>query len=62
MQELGKAVTNTAMLGAIEKATNIVDYEKLKANMFNHFVRDLGKDIAEKNVKCFERAYNEVKL
>jgi pyruvate ferredoxin oxidoreductase gamma subunit len=62
LQELGKAVTNTAMLGAIEKATNIVDYEKLKANMYNHFVRDLGKDIADKNVNCFVRAYNEVKL
>ena len=62
LEELGKAVTNTAMLGAIEKATNIVDFEKLKANMYNHFVKDLGKDIAEKNVNCFVRAYNEVKL
>ena len=62
LEELGKAVTNTAMLGVIEKATNIVDFEQLKQNMFNHFVHELGKDIAEKNVKCFERAYHEVNL
>jgi len=62
LEELGKAVTNTAMLGAIEKATNIVDYEQLKTHMFNHFMTELGNDIAEKNVKCFARAYNEVNL
>jgi pyruvate ferredoxin oxidoreductase gamma subunit len=62
LEELGKPVTNTAMLGAIEKATNIVNYEQLKTHMFNHFVHELGKDIADKNVNCFVRAYNEVKL
>src|SRR4030066_818975 len=62
LEELGKAVTNTAMLGAIEKVTNIVDYEKLKQNLFNHFVHDLGEDIANKNVNAFARAYNEVKV
>lgn len=60
LEELGKPITNTAMLGAIEKATNIVDFEKLKVNMFNHFVHDLGKDLADKNIKAFERAYKEV--
>ena len=59
LEELGRAVTNTAMLGAIEKATNIVDYEQLKNNIYNHFVSGLGKDLAEKNTKAFTRAYNE---
>jgi len=62
LEELGKAVTNTAMLGTIMKATNIVNFEQLKENMFNHFVKDLGKDIAEKNVKAFVRAYNETQV
>ena len=62
LEELGKPVTNTAMLGTIEKATNIVDYEQLKEHMHNHFVRELGKDIADKNVNCFVRAYNETKI
>jgi len=60
LEELGRAVTNTAMLGAVEKLTNIVDFETLKSHMFKHFEYHLGKDLAEKNVKAFERAYNEV--
>ncbi|HJX06278.1 MAG TPA: 2-oxoacid:acceptor oxidoreductase family protein [Candidatus Nanoarchaeia archaeon] len=59
LEELGKPVTNTTMLGTIEKVTNIVNFEQLKENLFNHFVHDLGKDIADKNVNCFVRAYNE---
>lgn len=62
LEELGKAITNTAMLGAIEKGTNIVNYEVLKKHMLKHFEYHLGKDLAEKNVKAFERAYNEVKV
>ncbi|MBN2052127.1 2-oxoacid:acceptor oxidoreductase family protein [Candidatus Woesearchaeota archaeon] len=61
LEELGKAVTNTTMLGTIEKVTNIVNYDKLKENLFNHFVHELGQDIATKNVNCFVRAYNETK-
>jgi len=62
LEELGKPITNTAMLGAIEKATNMVDYEELKKHLYEHFVHDLGKDIADKNINAFVRAYNEVKL
>jgi len=60
LEELGKAITNTAMLGALEKATNIVDFEALKKHILKHFTYHLGKDLAIKNVKAFERAYNEV--
>ena len=62
LEELGRAVTNTAMLGAVEKLTNIVDFETLKSHMFKHFEYHIGKDLAEKNVKAFERAYNEVQV
>ena len=62
LEELGRAVTNTAMLGAIERATNIVDYQHLKDNMLEHFTHELGKDLADKNVNAFVRAYNEVKV
>jgi pyruvate ferredoxin oxidoreductase gamma subunit len=61
LEELGKPVTNTAMLGTIEKATNIVNYEQLKDHIHKHFVHELGEDIANKNVNCFVRAYNETK-
>lgn len=62
LEELGRAITNTTMLGVIEKATNIVGFEALKEHMFKHFEYHLGKDLAEKNVKAFERAFNEVNV
>lgn len=62
LEELGKPITNTAMLGAIVKATGIVEYEELKKHLYEHFVQELGKDVAEKNINAFERAYKEVKL
>ena len=60
LEELCRAVTNTAMLGAVEKLTNCVDYEFLKNHMLKHFEYHLGKDLAEKNVNAFVRAFNEV--
>ncbi|HHE36628.1 MAG TPA: pyruvate synthase [Candidatus Woesearchaeota archaeon] len=62
LEELGRAVTNTAMLGALEKATGVVDYEGLKKHILKHFAYHLGEDLAMKNVNAFERAYNEVGL
>ena len=62
LEELGRPITNTAMLGALEKVTNIVNYEGLKKQSFEHFEYKLGKDFAEKNIKALERAYNEVRV
>jgi len=62
LEELGRAVTNTAMLGVVEKVTSIVDYEVLKNHILKHFTYHLGKDLAMKNVNAFVRAYNEVSV
>jgi pyruvate ferredoxin oxidoreductase gamma subunit len=60
--ELGKPVTNTAMLGAFEKATNVVDLEHLKSYLLAHFTKKLGADIAQKNLNAMMRAYDEAKV
>ena len=60
IEELGRPVTNTAMLGALEKAREVVDFNALKEQSFKHFEYKLGKDLAEKNIKAIDRAYNEV--
>jgi pyruvate ferredoxin oxidoreductase gamma subunit len=60
METLGKPVTNTAMLGAFEKATNTVGLDALKNYVTVHFTKKLGKDIADKNMNALVRAYNEV--
>ncbi|MBN1792707.1 2-oxoacid:acceptor oxidoreductase family protein [Candidatus Woesearchaeota archaeon] len=60
IEELGRPVTNTAMLGAIEKVTNIVDVEVLKSYATKHFTHKLGDELTRRNLNAFMRAYNEV--
>ncbi len=62
LETLGKPVTNTTMLGAMAKAIPSINFETLKSYTYNHFLKKLGKDIADKNIAALERAYNEVVL
>jgi pyruvate ferredoxin oxidoreductase gamma subunit len=55
-EELGIAITNTTMLGALVKVTGIIKPESMK----EPFEQRFGK-IAGKNLKSFNRAYEEVK-
>ncbi len=54
MRILGKAITNTAMMGAFSKATGIVDMDTIKGIIGERF-EDVG------NVKAAEEAYLELK-
>lgn len=54
---LGIPVTNTAMLGALVKATGIVDLQ----SMIQGVVRRFPGKIGELNRKVVERSYSEVK-
>ena len=56
-EELGLPITNTTMLGALLKATGIVDKEPLFEALEKRFGR-----LAEKNKKALERAMNETKI
>jgi pyruvate ferredoxin oxidoreductase gamma subunit len=51
---IGLPITNTTMVGALVKATNIVDLQALK----EPFKRRFGK-IAPRNIEAMERAFNE---
>jgi pyruvate ferredoxin oxidoreductase gamma subunit len=55
--ELRVPITNTTMLGAVIKATRLVDIESVKAPLEARFGR-----IASRNIKAMERAYNELKI
>jgi 2-oxoacid:acceptor oxidoreductase gamma subunit (pyruvate/2-ketoisovalerate family) len=55
--ELHVPITNTTMLGAVIKATRLVDIGSLKAPLEARFGR-----IASRNIKAMERAYNEIKI
>jgi pyruvate ferredoxin oxidoreductase gamma subunit len=56
-EELGLAITNTTMLGALLKASEVVD----KGAMIEPLQKRFGR-LAERNIKAFERAYKETKI
>ena len=51
---LGVPIVNTTMLGALVKATNVVDLMSLHKPLENRFGR-----LGERNIKAMERAYEE---
>jgi 2-oxoacid:acceptor oxidoreductase gamma subunit (pyruvate/2-ketoisovalerate family) len=54
---LDTPMTNTALLGAVAKATGIVSLEGIQKTLKNRF----RPDLAEKNFAVVQEAYNEVK-
>jgi 2-oxoacid:acceptor oxidoreductase gamma subunit (pyruvate/2-ketoisovalerate family) len=55
---LGAPITNTAMLGTVAKATNIVTMEGIEKTVKGRF----KLDIAEKNFAVIKEAYKEAKV
>jgi pyruvate ferredoxin oxidoreductase gamma subunit len=56
-EELGLPITNTTMLGALLKASEVMDKEAMIEPLQERFGR-----LAERNIKAFERAYKETKI
>lgn len=56
-EELGRPITNTTMLGAMVKVTGVIRPESIEEPLRSRFGR-----IAERNLKSFMRAFNEVKI
>ena len=57
MRILGRLITNTAMLGAAARATNIVKMENIEKAVHERFPEPL----AEKNIAVIKEAYKEAK-
>ena len=57
METLGLPITNTTMLGSLVKSAGVVDKESVIQPLKDRFGR-----IAEKNIKAFERAFQETEL
>lgn len=56
-QELGVAIVNTTMLGALIKATDIVSMDSMRGPVEHRFGR-----IAQKNLTAMKRAYDEIEF
>jgi 2-oxoacid:acceptor oxidoreductase gamma subunit (pyruvate/2-ketoisovalerate family) len=57
MRVLGRAITNTAMLGVVTRATGIVKMESIEKALHERFPEPL----AEKNLGVIKEAYKEAK-
>ena len=58
---LGRPVPNTAMMGALCKATGVLKLDTLIKQGGKIFEKKYGKAVADKNVEAIRRAYAEVK-
>jgi pyruvate ferredoxin oxidoreductase gamma subunit len=56
-EELGVPIVNTTMLGALVKATGVVDLEAMIEPLKERFGR-----LADKNIKALRRAYAETQV
>jgi pyruvate ferredoxin oxidoreductase gamma subunit len=60
IDSIGRAITNTPMLGAVVKATSIVKFETLLEKTRERFEGRLSEKLVEGNIAAVKRAYEEV--
>ena len=60
LDELGRPMTNTAMLGALVKVSDIVSLKSVLEELRAKFTGKFKDEVIAKNVKAVERAYEEV--
>lgn len=60
-EEIGKAIPNTPMLGALIKASSVLKLDTVSKHLRESFGGKFSKEVVEGNVKALKRAYEEVK-
>lgn len=63
VETIGKDIPNTPMLGALIKATGMLDFKEMLENMKHKLEKKFKSkpEVIDGNLKAIERAYNEVK-
>ena len=61
IEEMGRDVTNTPMLGAFARATSIFDVETLTEQLRAWFGKKISASAVEANIRAMRRAADEVK-
>ncbi len=61
MDELGRPIPNTPMIGALLKATDLLDIELLLSGVRHKFSGKFSDKIVQGNIRAIKRAYEEVK-
>lgn len=60
VESIGRAIPNTPMLGALLKATGIMDVDKVAEHIRSSFGKKFSQEIIDGNVAALTRAYAEV--
>ncbi|MCD6590586.1 MAG: 2-oxoacid:acceptor oxidoreductase family protein [Candidatus Aenigmarchaeota archaeon] len=58
---LGVNMPNTPILGALIKATEILEIKDIEEKIRERFLKKIGEEKTNANIQCVRRAYNEVK-
>jgi pyruvate ferredoxin oxidoreductase gamma subunit len=62
LDEMGRPIPNTPMLGALVKVSEMISLEVLLEDITVKFSKKFKKQIVEGNLRAIKRAYEEVKL
>lgn len=62
LETLGLPIPNTPMLGALLKVRPIVPMESLENEVKKKFLKKIGEQKTEANIKAIKRAFEEVKV
>jgi pyruvate ferredoxin oxidoreductase gamma subunit len=60
LEEIGKPMVNTIMLGALIKVRDLVSYDMLEDQITNRFMGKLPDKVILKNLSALKRGYQEV--
>jgi pyruvate ferredoxin oxidoreductase gamma subunit len=61
IDELGRPMPNTPMIGALVKATACISMSALKKDIQKKFLAKFGERVVRGNIRAIERAFEEVK-
>ena len=61
IDEIGRPIPNTPMMGALIKVTELLNMETLKKDLEKKFMKKFGEKVVQGNFNAIERAYKEVK-
>jgi pyruvate ferredoxin oxidoreductase gamma subunit len=61
IEELGRPIPNTPMIGALIRATGAMRLETVYEDIRHKFLKKLGERVVQGNINAVRRAYEEVK-
>ncbi len=59
-EEMGRVIPNTPMIGALIKATSVVDVDKVIRTLEINFGKKFAPSVLDGNIKAVKRAFDEV--